>query len=416
MQVKWKKLIVKITTWLFVEILLNFLGLDTLADYSEFIFTKHLVNSEQSNEMVEDLAMTKPINKNSNKQRSPKSNVVQFVEKSQSDRSQSTDHRSKGFGEKFKFFSGEQLHRIRVICRMAGTVTLSVLPWAGLCTGYGLIVSLLYNWGLLDFITASKPIYDGILGLNLALGLLLAFKINIAHDRFGEGHKLWGSIVNNIRNLTKGIWIYIEGEGIQDQREKEMSMRLVAAFSTSMKLHLRREQLNFEIESLVSPPQYQQLQKSNQVPLELALLIGDYLQRCYERKKLSVFQLTDLQNSLKEMANVVSDCEQLLKAPVPVVYTIALKTLLITYFLILPLLLVAGLGWVTGLVLGFISLIYLSIDQIGAEIEEPFGHSPNDLPLDFICDTIQGNVEDLIRHVPNSSKIMTLHNSTRRAA
>ncbi len=38
MQVKWKQLLLKTLVWLAVEILLTFLGLDDLADYSEFIF------------------------------------------------------------------------------------------------------------------------------------------------------------------------------------------------------------------------------------------------------------------------------------------------------------------------------------------------------------------------------------------
>lgn len=37
MQVKWQKLFLSATVWLVTEIILNFLGLDNLADYGEFI-------------------------------------------------------------------------------------------------------------------------------------------------------------------------------------------------------------------------------------------------------------------------------------------------------------------------------------------------------------------------------------------
>ena len=36
MKIYWKTLLVRITIWLVLEIGLNFLGLDSLADYSEF--------------------------------------------------------------------------------------------------------------------------------------------------------------------------------------------------------------------------------------------------------------------------------------------------------------------------------------------------------------------------------------------
>lgn len=38
-----KKLLVRITIWIAAEIILNFLGLDNLADYSEFIFEKDVI-------------------------------------------------------------------------------------------------------------------------------------------------------------------------------------------------------------------------------------------------------------------------------------------------------------------------------------------------------------------------------------
>lgn len=44
MQVQWKKLLAKIIFWLAAEILLSFLGLDTIADYSEFLFVGNSTN------------------------------------------------------------------------------------------------------------------------------------------------------------------------------------------------------------------------------------------------------------------------------------------------------------------------------------------------------------------------------------
>ncbi len=43
MQVKWEKLIAKLAIWLVAEIYLNSLGIDTLADYSEFLFERNVI-------------------------------------------------------------------------------------------------------------------------------------------------------------------------------------------------------------------------------------------------------------------------------------------------------------------------------------------------------------------------------------
>ena len=42
-QKHWKKLLLRTTLWLVAEIYLNFLGIDDLADYSEFIFERHVI-------------------------------------------------------------------------------------------------------------------------------------------------------------------------------------------------------------------------------------------------------------------------------------------------------------------------------------------------------------------------------------
>ena len=41
--IRWQKLLVKTTVWLVAEILLTLLGIDHLADYSEFVFEKNII-------------------------------------------------------------------------------------------------------------------------------------------------------------------------------------------------------------------------------------------------------------------------------------------------------------------------------------------------------------------------------------
>jgi putative membrane protein len=49
---------------------------------------------------------------------------------------------------------------------------------------------------------------------------------------------------------------------------------------------------------------------------------------------------------------------------------------------------------------GLISFAVFGIEEIGIEIENPFGYDANDLPLDTICATMQRNIEDLITLAP----------------
>lgn len=302
----------------------------------------------------------------------------------------------RSFKGKFHIYTGEQLHWLEVIFKLKVSVIRAILPWILLCGGYSFLVSLCHYFGFFKSIDLGKILPQVILTLNIVLSLLLAFRTNSAHDRFWEGRKLWGALVNTVRNLTRGIWIIVHECGPKDKAEKEATLRLVVAFTVAMKLHLRRDPVNHELEPLTSQEQYAKLKTANHPPLEIVFWICDFLQGQYERNNINIFQMTALQELLDDMVDILGGCERILKTPTPLIYTIILKTLLTIYFLLLPLQVVSGLNWWTGPIVAFISFILLGIDEVGAEIEEPFGHDPNDLPLDLICATMNRNVEDLI--------------------
>jgi putative membrane protein len=75
--------------------------------------------------------------------------------------------------------------------------------------------------------------------------------------------------------------------------------------------------------------------------------------------------------------------------------------MLIIYCLILPIELVIHLHWWTALVMALFSLVVFGIEEIGSELENPFGRNPNDLPLDRICQTIASNIEELLKPQPH---------------
>lgn len=52
MKKQWTKVCVKVTFWLVTEIILNLLGVDNLADYSEFIFEKEVAIAIHSPQMT----------------------------------------------------------------------------------------------------------------------------------------------------------------------------------------------------------------------------------------------------------------------------------------------------------------------------------------------------------------------------
>lgn len=291
---------------------------------------------------------------------------------------------------------------LRFVFQVRGSVIPAVLPRAILCGLFGVFIHLLYQF---DF-PVSFPILASLIP-NIVLGLLLVFRTNTAYERFWEGRKLWGSLVNTVRNLARQIWVVVIEKEEGDRQAKLKTLYLLVAFATATKLHLREEKINVELKQLVTPSQYEKLQQANNPPLEIAFWIDDYLQLQHQRDRLNIYQLTTLQQLLSVMVDNLGGCERILKTPMPLAYNIHLKQLLLIYCLTLPFQLVSDLGWATGFMVALISFTLFGIEEIGIEIENPFGHDSNDLPLDTICKTMQQNIEDLVSLTTPSSRAWT---------
>ncbi|NMG07998.1 bestrophin family ion channel [Brasilonema sp. UFV-L1] len=307
------------------------------------------------------------------------------------------------FTGKYQVYTGEKLNWFQVIFRLEKSVLPVILPWVILCGAYGLLVSSLYYFGFpIGFPNKSGVLTNAILTFNVGFTLLLVFRTNTANERFWEGRKLWGSLVNTVRNLAQGIYIVVKEQSPQDKVKKEATIRLLVAFAVAMKLHLRAECLDKQVESLMSEIQYFKLKETYHPPLQIAFWIRDYLQHQHDRNCLNIYQLTALHNLVDNLVDILGGCERILKTPLPIIYSIKLRQLLLIFCLLLPLEIVSHLIWWTGLITAFVSFTLLSIEEIGSQMEEPFGHDPNDLPLDAICNTMLHNIEELIMLAPSS--------------
>ncbi|MBD2316202.1 bestrophin family protein [Phormidium tenue] len=278
-----------------------------------------------------------------------------------------------------------------IALRWKGSVVPEVLPRSLLCGLFGVVIYILH---LLN-IKVSLPILGSIIP-NIVLGLLLVFRTNTAYERFWEGRKAWGTLVNTVRNLSRQILVAISEQQPRDRQAKVAAVKLLTAFAIALKLHLRSEPVNAELEANLSSEQFHRLKTMNHPPLEIAFWISSYLQEQAQQDKLDRYQLSDMVQLLNYMIDVAGICERILRTPIPLAYSIHLKQLLMIYSLSLPFQMVDQLEWMTGPIVALISFTLLGIEEIGIQIEDPFGHDANDLPLDNICNSMMRNIEDLL--------------------
>ena len=186
--------------------------------------------------------------------------------------------KARSYKARFQRYRNEKLNWFQIVFRLEGSVIPAILPSVLLAGSYGFLITLLYYTKVsLPFIelvqvipTASKVLPNVVVSFNIILSVLLVFRTNTAHERFWEGRKLWGALVNTVRNLARDIWIVVEERDPSDRLEKESTLRLLVAFAVAMKLHLRREPVNEKLEALMSSLHYFKLKSTDHPPLEIA--------------------------------------------------------------------------------------------------------------------------------------------------
>ncbi len=227
--------------------------------------------------------------------------------------------------------------------------------------------------------------------LGFVISMLLVFRTNTAYDRWWEGRKLWGELVNSSRNFALKINTMIPFE---TKNEKDNLNILIGNFPFVLKEHLRGrfKAVEFETNKTIT---IEDLNKVNHKPNALIWAIEKEVMQAYKNKNVTNEQLLLLNDELKTMANVCGACERIKNTPIPYSYSMFLKKFIFAYVFTMPLGFVYDFKYWTAPIVVFIFYAFASIELIAEEIEDPFGTDANDLPLDAIALTIRTNVKEI---------------------
>lgn len=227
--------------------------------------------------------------------------------------------------------------------------------------------------------------------LGFVISLLLVFRTNTAYDRWWEGRKMWGELVNSSRNFALKINTMMPSSA---KETKDNLYVLIGNFPFVLKEHLRgRFKANeFESNNTITADE---LSKKNHKPNAVIWAIEKEIMLAYEKKILTAEQLLLFNDELKTMANVCGGCERIKNTPIPYSYSMFLKKFIFAYVFTMPLGFVFDFKYWTAPIVVFIFYAFASIELIAEEIEDPFGNDANDLPTDAIAHTIRTNIKEI---------------------
>jgi putative membrane protein len=258
-----------------------------------------------------------------------------------------------------------------------------------------LAISILYTqFGYTWLAVSSLPL--AIIGG--ALSVFLAFRNNSAYDRWWEARSLWGSLVNTARTFARQVLTMVDdepapGRGLSEPPiSKEALVELQISYVHALRCHLRRQNPFPELEAHLPADIIHHLRGQRNVPIAILMLKGRILRQYYDEGRLDSFRLTALDRTLTDLCNVQGACERIKNTPLPRQYHYFPRLLVAVYSAMLPLGLVEGLRMLTPVVSTLVSFIFVSLETIGQEIENPFENTVHDTPMSSLTRSIEVNL------------------------
>jgi ion channel-forming bestrophin family protein len=231
--------------------------------------------------------------------------------------------------------------------------------------------------------------------VGVALGLLLVFRTNASYERFWDGRKLWGAMVNESRNMAR-----LSRELLYDQAPElhGQLVRWTSAFTYATMTTLRQKKGAPRSISLgpcgseLPADQVKEVLLAQHVPNAVAARMTAIVNEARKRGLLPDIMFSSLDQNTQLLIDYMGGCERIHKTPLPFAYVVHLRRALLLYFFSLPFALCKEFGWGAVGATFAVSYVYFGIEEIGVEIEDPFGEDDNDLPLDAICESIRKNL------------------------
>ena len=219
--------------------------------------------------------------------------------------------------------------------------------------------------------------------LGLSLSIFMSFRNNACYDRWWEGRKQLGQMIIEVRSLIR------QTQGLMDADERELLLRELCGFAHGLIARLRLESEPHAIAPWTHDP-IDRLHPN--IPDALLQRIGARCSELAELGRISEWRYTQLESRLVSLSQVQASCERIKSTPLPFPYTLLLHRTIYLFCILLPFAMAEPLGWLTPVFTAIVSYTFFGLDEIGDDLEDPFGFDENDLPCNAILRTLEREV------------------------
>jgi ion channel-forming bestrophin family protein len=280
---------------------------------------------------------------------------------------------------------------LKLILHLHKSDTLRILlPSICLLGGITGIISFIEQNYLSNYVPTNLTIFHQISGF--IISLVLVFRINSAYDRWWEGRKLWGSLLNNSRSLAIKLHTIIPQISLKERKETQ---NLISNFAFSLKDHLRNNINTKEIMycDLLKEEDYL---KAKHKPNYIAKQLSNYVFMLCRNNLYAQNDYILVNQNIDSLVDICGACERIKNTPIPYSYSIFIKKIVFIYIITMPFSFGLTTGYWSIPIVMIMFYAFTSLELISEEIEDPFGNDSNDLPTDEIAEKIKENTLEIL--------------------
>ncbi|ALJ81972.1 bestrophin [Ketogulonicigenium vulgare] len=218
--------------------------------------------------------------------------------------------------------------------------------------------------------------------IGIALSIFLSFRNTASYDRWWEGRKLWGLIIQTSNDISRQSVVLDDGAPSPSPARRKL-LEQVIAFASATVIVLRaggHRSAGATPLHTISPPEA--------ILHQMTAEVGQLLRA----GALQAGEAYALNRHIATLCQAQISCERLLNTPLPFAYTLLLHRTAYLFCFLLPFGFADFLGWGTPLAVMLVAYTFFGLDALGDELEEPFGLMPNDLPIAAYARAVEINM------------------------
>jgi ion channel-forming bestrophin family protein len=286
------------------------------------------------------------------------------------------------------------LHWFRMLLAWRGSVLPQLLPRLFLVLVLS-IVAVAAHDHILKLTVNLSTVPFSLIGI--ALAVFLGFRNSASYDRYWEGRKLWGQMLNETRSLVRqSLTLPRDADDTQTRNRARELTALLAALPHALRHQLRNTDPRADLETRLPQAIFDRVMASRFRPATLLLCISDWVQRETREGRLDGFAVLAFEHNLNGLSDVIGGCERIVSTPLPFAYTVMIHRTVYFFCAMLPFGLVDSIGALTPIFAVFVAYAFMAHEAIASQLEDPFGTEDNDLALNMMSTGIEVALHDLM--------------------